>query len=700
MPSRQFVAAVLTLLFALPANAAKADESEVSLQSLLTEMIDRDAIARWPDPPYTCTQFSSYDRQSTSPDDPATWFANGDNNQFIRTEPHADRVEHVMMDADGPGAIVRFWATWSVPQPREYPDGTLRIYLDNAGTPTIEGRISDILDRGALVGPPLGDSVSPLTPYAYRGHNLYLPIPYEKHCKVTYTNERDIPLGERGCDILYYQINYRTYPARSPVRTFSADQLNELAPLIDTVQQTLRSAGSLPNDMETLQAHATDLRAGSPLTVIATGTKAIRELTVHLDAPDLGQALRSTILQISFDGEPSVWCPVGDFFGTGHRLSPHQTWPSTVKADGTLTARWTMPFGALCTIHLLNVGDQPVDARVEAHTSPWTWNERSMYFHATWHELNHVHTRTNADATHGAFDVNFVTVRGRGVYAGDSLTIFNGSHSWWGEGDEKVFVDGERFPSHIGTGTEDYYGYAWSNPNAFDSPFHAQPCGRGANDIDMAVNNRYRLLDGIPFTTMLKFDMELWHWAECTMNYAPTTFWYALPGARVNIRPDPEAAALPVIKDRDQIAPVYRVPGAIEGESLAYTANTHGVVESQPGPPQWHWSGEQQLWWRNGAPGDTLSLTLPVDKAGQYRVFANLTKAIDYAIVRLTINGQPVANELDRFNDGVASDEIDLGAFDLKKGDNTVKVEIAGANPSAVKAYMFGLDYIRLEPAS
>ena len=44
---------------------------------------------------------------------------------------------------------------------------------------------------------------------------------------------------------------------------------------------------------------------------------------------------------------------------------------------------------------------------------------------------------------------------------GDTLALHNGAAAWWGEGDEKIFVDGETFPSHFGTGSEDYYGYSF-----------------------------------------------------------------------------------------------------------------------------------------------------------------------------------------------------------------------------------------------
>ena len=91
-----------------------------------------EAIARFPDPAYTCKQFSSYDRRSTTPDNADTWFANHDVDQYLRVEEvkTADgkaRKEWVMADMDGPGALVRIWSA--------NPAGNIRIYLDQAEKP-------------------------------------------------------------------------------------------------------------------------------------------------------------------------------------------------------------------------------------------------------------------------------------------------------------------------------------------------------------------------------------------------------------------------------------------------------------------------------------------------------------------------------------------------------------------------------------
>lgn len=283
---------------------------------------------------------------------------------------------------------------------------------------------------------------------------------------------------------------------------------------------------------------------GKEKSLTINGQRAIRSMTFQVRANDLPQALRSTILKIEFDGAQTVWCPTGDFFGTGYHVRPHSTWYTGVSDDNTLSCYWVMPFAKQAKISILNLGSQPVElTRGRILSSAWNWDDRSCHFHAAWKQWPEIETQSNEKSRdRGAFDLNWITVNGQGTYVGDVLTLFNTAKAWWGEGDEKIYVDGEAFPSHIGTGTEDYYGYAWCKPNFFESAFHAQPSGDGNLVPGFTVNSRYRALDAIPFKKSLKFDMELWHWARTTMSYAPTTLWYARPGATWDVEPDAEEA--------------------------------------------------------------------------------------------------------------------------------------------------------------
>ncbi|HID22384.1 MAG TPA: DUF2961 domain-containing protein, partial [Planctomycetaceae bacterium] len=417
---------------------AQSADAPVSFESLLKEMIDRDRLARVPHPFYLCRQASSYDRDSVAPDRPG-WFANWDRSQFVRIEERDGRKEYVLMDADGPGVIVRFWATWHGPRGGPFSNGTLRVYLDHEPEPAIEGPIADVIDRGALAGPPLSEGVSPRTPYERRGHNLYLPIPYAAHCKITYQTDVPIDRGAKKGEALYYQINYRTYEPGTKVESFHLDQLKRARSVLERTQKRLVESGWA----ETTGFERTNLAGpvapGESRSVELEGPRSIRQLTIQIKAADPGQALRSTVLEIHFDGERTVWCPMGAFFGIDYQGHPVRTWTTEVTDDGTMKCFWVMPFERSCRLVVHNLGQQPVEITkgTICHTS-WAWDDRSMHFHATWRQLTKVSTRGRKRMTGlGAFDVNYVEVKGTGVYVGDTLSVFNGTNAWWGEGDEK-----------------------------------------------------------------------------------------------------------------------------------------------------------------------------------------------------------------------------------------------------------------------
>ena len=652
-----------------------ATAAEVSLPTLLDEMTDRAALARLPEPAYTCKQASSYDPRSVAPDRPG-WFANGDHSQYVRSEKVNGRTEWVMMDAEGPGAIVRWWVTSG-----KY-EGTIRVYLDGADKPVIEANVGELVGGAALVGPPLSEVRA-------NGRNLYLPIPYAKRCKVTF--DRNFHKSFKGEDLLYYQINYRTYAPGTMVESFSMAGLDAAKDQIATLQKTLLDPASVMPEpatkLETLEG-VLDIGPGQSRGISLPHSGAICRLSVKLGAKDPVQALRSTVLVMEFDGEQTVWCPVGDFFGGGVGVNPYKGWYRKVDEDGTMTCWWVMPFEKDCQLALKNVGDQAVKAAVSVTTCPWTWDDRSMYFHATWRQQRKMETGNLED---GAFDWNYVTVDGQGVFVGDTLVLLNRAFAWWGEGDEKIYVDGETFPSHFGTGSEDYYGYAWCTPEFFESPFHGQPRAEGPGNYGNVTNTRVRLLDAVPFDKSFRFDMEVWHAARTHVDYAATTYWYGRPGARATVGPMPEEAKQPVKYDTEVVIPGFKV-----------LRRTAGTVEIQNvhvfGPGKW--LDDDQLWWQRAKPGNQLDLALAVEKPGKYVVKLAMTKAPDYAVVQFHVDGKKVGEPVDFYDPVVQPAEpITLGPFDFGKKEHVLTIEIVGANDQAAKAYMVGLDRIEIVPA-
>ncbi len=691
---------VIGLLALVNFQSCNTDSSEINLNSLLLDMTNREFVITYPSPGFTCKQYSSYDQNTVSPDEEG-WFANHDASWFIRQEENSGRREFVMLDSEGPGAIVRFWMTFG--NEAAYT-GTIRFYFDGSDTPEIEGPVLDIISGGALVGEPLSSSVSPESNYYQRGHNLYLPIPYSGQLKVTYECPALDPV--KHSPSVYYNINYRTYEEGTMVSSFTMDELMSLELEIDQVQATLNKNNDETFSTSSLTKASAEgvLNPGESSDISLSGKSAIHKLQVKIDADDLPQALRSTVLEITFDGEKTVWSPLGEFFGSGYQIRPHKTWYTTVTEDGTLSCYWLMPFKKSAEIKLINYGEQAVTViEQKAWTDSYRWNANSMHFGAIWHELHQVESggssRVNGDDKH--FDVNYVTLNGEGVYMGTGLTIFNTVDSWWGEGDEKIWVDGESFPSFIGTGTEDYFGYAWCRPENFSHFLIAQPDGSGNFHPGMSVNLRFHILDGIPFKKSLQFDLELWHWTKTVMNYAPMSYWYMKPGGTFNIQPDIEAVKNKVSIKKAVLAELKTVDkGMLEGENLRILEVSDGNYQVQ-NDRNWGWSDDKQLWWIADSEKASLTADFLVEDAGSYQIQLTYTKAIDYGDFKIAINDKFYPSRISGYHDQTGKDvitqKVNIGIFKLKKGNNTLSLKVAGKHSKALPRYMVGIDLLKLK---
>lgn len=518
---------LLTLVGATVLMVGWPAHGEVSLTSLLKDMVDFDAVARWPQPEFTCKQASSYDRAEVSPDKPG-WFANNDFSQYIRTEENVGRKECVMMDADGPGCIVRFWLTTT-----KNKSGVLRIYLDDNAAPALIFPAFNLLSGDLNLAAPLLQPHPGYSPTENGGNTLMLPIPYAKHCKITWE--------ETGEGPRYYQIDYRTYAPGTAVKTFTQKDWASARPLIEQVGKKLLSPPETTSEKNVSLEKMLSAKASATLD-LPVGPAAVRRLELKISGVDtstLERALRSVILKMDFDGEQTVWCPASDFFGSGVGINSLQSWYRTVNADGSMICRWVMPYAKSARVTLLNLGEQTVTVDLRAGVGSWSWDNRSLHFHSAWHYDANL-------TTPPARDWNAIRIVGRGVYVGDTLSLFNFVPTWYGEGDEKIRVDGELLPSFLGTGMEDYYDFSFAPRGLMQTPFANQvrvdqPMTQGNN-----VLTRTRNLDSIPFSKSLNFGFELISWKPTKLIYAMTTYWYAFPRATSNIQPQPDAAKLPV----------------------------------------------------------------------------------------------------------------------------------------------------------
>ena len=500
----------------------------IAINDLLLEIVDRQRLAVFPDPVYVQLQASSYERRSVTPGN-ADWFANKDWSHYIRQEVNQGRNEWVMMEDFGPGCITRIWIGGDIDH-----HGNMRFYVDGGSEPVWTGIPYQIVGENTSVGFPLSSLTAvgaPSNPLyldggAKPGANLYMPLPYNTSMKVTYDVAPNNVNTSRG---IWYNINYRKYPVGTNLESFSNTSATEYSAELVQVNSQLPSPSAAPLSQKQQFNLSDNIASGTFAEQVISGAGAICRLTLDLGAGNMSAALQEIQLQIWFDDELMVTSvPVGLFFGTGKRLNEVEDWYRTVDDQTSqMNAYWVMPYQQSAKVRLTNTGSQSVNATLEIESGSFDWGPNTMYFHA-----NHRQQIVPTTARVGQ-DWNYVTIQGQGVFVGDTLMVSKDIAGWWGEGDEKIWVDGESFPSHFGTGTEDYYGYAWGHRETFLQPFIGQPQA-GANYLDRGgttVNTRVRALDAIPFNRSLQVDMEIWNWHGGNVDYSVAVFWYGKPGA-------------------------------------------------------------------------------------------------------------------------------------------------------------------------
>lgn len=169
-------------------------------------------------------------------------------------------------------------------------------------------------------------------------------------------------------------------------------------------------------------------------------------------------AWRDFIFNIYWDDEkePSVRVPLGDFFCNGWcERSNVNSLPVSVNPAGGFNSYWEMPFRKSAKIVMENRADNNTVLYFQIDYALTDILDDMAYFHAQWRRSNPVQEK----------DVHTIIdgVQGKGHYVGTYLAWQVNSNNWWGEGEIKFYMDGDKeFPTICGTGTEDYFGGAWN----------------------------------------------------------------------------------------------------------------------------------------------------------------------------------------------------------------------------------------------
>jgi len=294
-----------------------------------------------------------------------------------------------------------------------------------------------------------------------------------------------------------------------------------------------------------------------------------------------GGDYRDCLLRITWDDakNPSVNVPLGDFFCLGHGIV--NSFQSALFAVSTnsnnqfsagcaLNCYVPMPFRKRAVVELVNEAkrDHFQYFYVDYETLDEPPGDAEGYFHAEFRRANPfggwgheiaVNSPEANIANKGklAWDNNYVILetKGRGHYVGCNLSVTNFQGTWWGEGDDMIWVDGYKWPPDLhGTGSEDYLNQAWGmQPNAFlrngSSIYepHTLPPTAGHTG-GYQTSYVFHLENPVRFTREIKVTIEHGHGNHLQNEMASVAYWYAARPTRV-ARPPAVAKRQPVLMD-------------------------------------------------------------------------------------------------------------------------------------------------------
>lgn len=257
--------------------------------------------------------------------------------------------------------------------------------------------------------------------------------------------------------------------------------------------------------------------------------------------------LRMLVLRMYWDHEelPSVQVPVGDFFCSAPGYyGEFQSLAVCVNAKNAMNCYWQMPFRKHARVTLEYLGDERTShIYYTINLTQQEIPEDAAYFHASFRRTNPL--------KYGEDFVIADGIRGRGSFAGCYMTWQQNNEGWWGEGEVKIYLDGDKeFPSICGTGTEDYFCGAWSfGDRTYFSPYSGLICGGPSHVGDRHAMYRFHLADPLWFHSELKVTMQALGWRSegrflpLKDDLSAVAYWYQ----------DEPHAKLPDLPDRNEL---------------------------------------------------------------------------------------------------------------------------------------------------
>ena len=308
-------------------------------------------------------------------------------------------------------------------------------------------------------------------------------------------------------------------------------------------------------DWWTLRNSSSDAPTEKKVIAEIQGAGCVKHIWMTMWHPEEAYA-RKVVLRAWWDGElqPSIECPIGDFFGIGHGIVKN-FWSLPLQMspqDGRAFNCWfPMPFSNAARFEIENESASAMNLYFYVDYERYPHLEEGYArFHAQWRRENpttgfgddsrrfaenpdYMWEMWNIPNLDGRDNYVILEAEGKGQYVGCHLDIdcfARGKNDWYGEGDDMIFVDGEPWPPRLhGTGTEDYFNTAFGPSTEFCTPYQGITVNSGDKDWPWRGKNslyRYHIEDPIYFEKSIRVTIEHGHANKLTNDYSSTAYWY------------------------------------------------------------------------------------------------------------------------------------------------------------------------------
>jgi len=416
------------------------------------------------------------------------------------------------------------------------------------------------------------------------------------------------------------------------------------------------------------------------------GPAAIHHIWVTISAESFYG--RKLVLRMFWDDEefPSVEAPIGDFFGVGHGLNRNfSSLPINCSSNGRArNCYWYMPFHESARITVTNEGTRTVRAfyyYIDYRELPELPPE-TPYFHAQYSQEMPCQSGMN---------YLILDAVGRGHYAGCILSILQRAMGWWGEGDDMIFVDGEKTPSLHGTGSEDYFSDAWGMRED-ENPFYGCPLQEPDFKVgSKATVYRFHLPDPIPFKKSIQVTIEHGHANNRSDYFSSIAYWYQSEPHKPFLPLPPVAKRLPFalessanftlpewqeVKEEDIPTFIDKVSGMkFKAKNLSQSLTSYYDQEGKRYPT---------LMTENAQLGSTAELSFSVETGEHYdlELFFLKGSAMGNLIVAQIKSGETRVPFETKSLEGFSSDrkisKLSLQNVHLQSGENSIIFKVTG----------------------